>query len=161
MFSKTPSKIQSRYALKKTISQLRKKSGKKIRVVFTNGCFDLLHRGHVSYLEKARLLGDILVVALNTDISVKAIKGDGRPINTLKDRMVVMAALQAVDYVTWFNETTPLSLINFLKPDILVKGGDWKTRQIVGAKEVLSWGGRVRSLKYLTGFSTTNLLSGR
>jgi D-beta-D-heptose 7-phosphate kinase/D-beta-D-heptose 1-phosphate adenosyltransferase len=128
-------------------------------VVFTNGCFDLLHQGHVSYLAQARKLGDYLVVALNSDSSVRKLKGPGRPLNSLRDRMEVMASLECVDYVTWFSQDTPLALIKKIRPDILVKGGDWKANQIVGANDVLSWGGRVYSLPYVRGKSTTRLIA--
>src|SRR5207237_698317 len=112
------------------------------RVVFTNGCFDLLHKGHINYLEKARNLGTLLVVALNSDSSVRKLKGKGRPINRLADRLRVIAALECVDYVTWFGEETPLKLIRLLRPRVLVKGGDWSPHQIVGASDVLSLGGK-------------------
>lgn len=134
------------------------KTKKKSLTVFTNGCFDLLHKGHVTYLEKARALGQILIVALNSDDSVRRIKGPERPLNTLADRMEVLAALECVDYVTWFEEDTPLELILKLHPKILVKGGDWKAAQIVGSSEVLSWGGWVKSLPYVEGRSTTRLI---
>ena len=125
-------------------------------LVFTNGCFDILHRGHVTYLAQARALGACLVLALNTDASVKRQqKGDDRPINALNDRLAVVAALQSVDYVTWFDEDTPLNLITLLKPDILVKGGDWPVDKIVGAQEVLARGGSVHSIPFLHQTSTT------
>lgn len=147
-------KIKSPESLKRLFAKK-----KDVRVVFTNGCFDLLHKGHVTYLEQAKKQGDVLLVALNDDSSVKKLKGPTRPLNSLPDRMEVIAALESVDYVTWFGQETPLELICFLKPQILVKGGDWGTEQIVGAKEVLSWGGRVRSLKYLPGQSTTQMIA--
>lgn len=125
-------------------------------LVFTNGCFDILHRGHVTYLAQARALGACLVLALNTDTSVKRQqKGDDRPINALNDRLAVVAALQSIDYVTWFDEDTPLNLITLLKPDILVKGGDWPVDKIVGAQEVLARGGSVHSIPFLHQTSTT------
>lgn len=127
--------------------------------VFTNGCFDLLHRGHVTYLAQARALGGSLVVALNTDASVRRLgKGDDRPVNTLADRMAVIAALGCVDLVTWFDEDTPLSLIESLVPDILVKGGDWPVDAIVGAESVRSRGGQVVSIPFVHDRSTTSLL---
>ena len=129
-------------------------------LVFTNGVFDILHRGHVTYLAQARALGSSLVLALNTDASVRRLgKGDERPINTLSDRAAVAAALQAVDLVTWFDEDTPLALIVALRPDRLAKGGDWAVQNIVGAKEVESWGGSVHSIPFLHERSTTKLLS--
>lgn len=147
--------MKSPAALAKTLAAARKK---RKRVVFTNGCFDLLHKGHVSYLEKARKLGDILVVALDTDESVRALKGKGRPINSLADRMEVIAALESVDYVTWFEDSDPQPVIRKLHPAILVKGGDWKPAQILGSKDVLGWGGKVKSLPYVEGRSTTRMI---
>jgi rfaE bifunctional protein nucleotidyltransferase chain/domain len=128
-------------------------------LVFTNGCFDILHRGHASYLAQARSLGKSLVVGVNSDDSVRRLgKGEDRPINMLEDRMAVIAALESVDLVTWFNEDTPLNLILACRPDILVKGGDWKVEDIVGAKEVASWGGAVHSVPFLFERSTTSLI---
>jgi rfaE bifunctional protein nucleotidyltransferase chain/domain len=128
-------------------------------LVFTNGCFDILHRGHVTYLAQARALGASLVVGVNTDASVKRLgKGDDRPINNQDDRMAVLAALESVSLVTWFDQDTPLQLILATKPDILVKGGDWAAENIVGASEVLGWGGQVRSIPFLFERSTTSLL---
>ena len=137
------------------IKNFRQK-GKKI--VFTNGTFDILHLGHVTYLEKARNLGDILIVGVNSDASVRSYKGPGRPLNPEKDRLRVLASLACVDFVVLFNEPTPLRLILQLKPDVLVKGSDWKKNQIVGAKEIKSWGGRVRRIQMVKGRSTTNSL---
>lgn len=128
-------------------------------LVFTNGCFDVLHRGHVTYLAQARALGAALVLGVNSDASVKRLgKGDDRPINKQEDRMAVLAALAAIDLVVLFEEDTPLDLILTCKPDILVKGGDWKPEAIVGAKEVLGWGGTVHSIPFLHERSTTALL---
>lgn len=128
-------------------------------LVFTNGCFDILHRGHVSYLAQAKSLGKSLVVGVNSDASVKRLgKGDDRPVNSLADRMAVLAALESVDLVTWFGEDTPLDLILACKPDVLVKGGDWKTTDIVGGREVASWGGSVHSIPFIFERSTTALL---
>ncbi len=135
----------------------KKSAGKKI--VFTNGCFDLLHLGHVRYLEKAKSLGDVLVIGLNSDESVRRLKGPGRPINSAGDRAGVLKALKAVDYVTVFSEPTPLKLIRSVRPDFLVKGGDWKPKDIVGFKFVTSYGGKVRSLKFIQGRSTSKVLS--
>jgi rfaE bifunctional protein nucleotidyltransferase chain/domain len=151
------SKIKSPSALKRSLSNLMR--SKKRKVVFTNGCFDLLHKGHVTYLEKAKGLGDILVVALNGDESVRKLKGESRPINPLSDRLEVIAALQSVDFVTWFDQDTPLELIRLLKPRVLVKGGDWETHQIVGSSDVISWGGKVLSLSYVQGRSTTAMIA--
>jgi len=128
-------------------------------LVFTNGVFDILHRGHVSYLAQARALGASLIVALNSDASAKRLgKGDDRPINTLADRAAVVAALGSVDLVTWFDADTPLELILALKPGVLVKGGDWKEDAIVGAREVRGWGGSVHSIAFTHERSTTALL---
>ncbi|MBI5752675.1 MAG: D-glycero-beta-D-manno-heptose 1-phosphate adenylyltransferase [Hydrogenophilales bacterium] len=128
-------------------------------LVFTNGCFDILHRGHVTYLAQARALGASLIVGVNSDASVKRLgKGDERPINRQEDRMTVLAALEAVSLVTLFDEDTPLQLILDTHPDILVKGGDWDVNSIVGAKEVLAWGGQVHSIPFLHQRSTTELV---
>jgi D-glycero-beta-D-manno-heptose 1-phosphate adenylyltransferase len=127
--------------------------------VFTNGVFDVLHRGHVTYLAQARALGASLVVALNSDASTRRLgKGDERPVNRLEDRAAVVAALESVSAVTWFEEDTPLSLIRLLRPDVLIKGGDWEPHAIVGASEVCSWGGTVHSIPFLHQKSTTALL---
>ncbi len=128
-------------------------------VVFTNGCFDILHRGHVTYLAQARALGATLIVGLNSDASVRRLgKGEDRPINDLQDRMALIAALECVDLVTAFEEDTPLNLILLCRPEILVKGGDWPLESIVGAREVLSWGGRVHSIPFIHDRSTTRLV---
>jgi rfaE bifunctional protein nucleotidyltransferase chain/domain len=129
-------------------------------LVFTNGCFDILHRGHVTYLAQARALGASLIVGVNTDASVKRLgKGDERPINIQDDRMAVLAALESVSLVTWFDEDTPLNLILACKPDVLVKGGDWAVTDIVGAREVQGWGGTVHSIPFLHQRSTTATLA--
>jgi rfaE bifunctional protein nucleotidyltransferase chain/domain len=129
-------------------------------LVFTNGVFDVLHRGHVTYLAESRALGASLIVALNSDLSVKKLgKGSDRPVNPLEDRLAVVAALESVSLVTWFEDDTPLSLILICRPDVLVKGGDWPVDQIVGAREVLGWGGTVRSIAFQFERSTTALLS--
>lgn len=130
-----------------------KSVGKKI--VFTNGCFDILHVGHVCYLEEARNLGDYLVIGVNADASVSRLKGPSRPINPLQQRMMVLAALQSVDAVIPFSEDTPYELIKALSPDLLVKGGDWKVEDIVGSELVLAKGGQVLSLPFTEGWSTT------
>ncbi len=128
------------------------------RIVFTNGCFDILHRGHVTYLAAARALGDVLVLGLNSDASVRRLKGPSRPINSTEDRAAVMDALRAVDYVTIFDEDTPLELIQSVKPDILVKGGDYEIADIVGADFVQARGGSVRTIPFVEGKSTTGLI---
>ncbi len=128
-------------------------------LVFTNGCFDVLHRGHVTYLAQARALGATLIVGVNSDASVKRQgKGDDRPINAEQDRMMVLAALESVSLVVVFDEDTPLNLILSCRPDVLVKGGDWKPENIVGSKEVQGWGGTVHSIPFLHQRSTTALL---
>jgi rfaE bifunctional protein nucleotidyltransferase chain/domain len=141
--------------LKRRIKSARR-SGK--RVVFTNGCFDLIHPGHVRYLRAAKRLGDVLVVALNSDDSIRRLKGRGRPLVSARDRCEVVAALEMVDYVAVFSDDTPYQLIKALQPDILVKGGDWQPDQIVGADLVRARGGTVRSLPFARGYSTTALV---
>jgi len=127
------------------------------RVVFTNGVFDLLHTGHVTLLQRARALGDVLVVAVNRDASVRKLKGPQRPFVGERDRALMLASLEAVDYVVLFGEPTPLRLIRLLEPDVLVKGGDWKTGEIVGADNVEARGGRVVRVPTVRGFSTTGI----
>ncbi|HRO66265.1 MAG TPA: D-glycero-beta-D-manno-heptose 1-phosphate adenylyltransferase [Pseudobdellovibrionaceae bacterium] len=128
------------------------------KVVFTNGCFDLLHVGHIRYLQEARKLGDLLVVGVNSDASVKILKGASRPIQNENDRAEILAALGCVDYTVIFTEETPANLIKEVKPDFLVKGGDWKIDQIVGADFVQSYGGKVLSLNFVEGKSTTKII---
>ncbi|MDP5169606.1 MAG: D-glycero-beta-D-manno-heptose 1-phosphate adenylyltransferase [Bacteroidia bacterium] len=127
-------------------------------IVFTNGCFDLLHPGHVTYLEAARSLGDRLVLGLNDDASVRRLKGDTRPILKLEDRARILAGLAAIDLVVPFGEDTPRELILMLRPDLLVKGGDYTVDQIAGAEEVQSWGGEVKIITFVDGHSTTSLI---
>ena len=147
-------KICSPDALKATSKQLPRP------LVFTNGVFDILHRGHATYLAQSRNMGASLVVALNSDDSVRRLgKGSDRPINTLEDRMALIAALEMVDLVTWFEEDTPIEAITGCRPDVLVKGGDWPAEKIVGAREVLSWGGSVHSIPFEFERSTTETLS--
>lgn len=133
-----------------------KKAGKKI--VFTNGCFDLLHIGHVRYLEQAKSLGDILIVGINSDASVRELKGPTRPIQNENDRAEILASLKAVDHTVLFTEQTPINLVKLIKPDVLVKGGDWKIEQIVGWDYVQAYGGTVKSLQFVQGRSTTNII---
>ncbi|MFK7899843.1 MAG: D-glycero-beta-D-manno-heptose 1-phosphate adenylyltransferase [Cyclobacteriaceae bacterium] len=128
------------------------------KIVFTNGCFDLLHVGHVDYLEKSRLLGDKLIVGLNTDLSVKGNKGDKRPVNNEQIRSIMLSALWFVDAVILFGDKTPLKLIDTVRPDILVKGKDYEIEEIVGSKEVIAYGGAVERIDLVNGFSTTNLI---
>jgi rfaE bifunctional protein nucleotidyltransferase chain/domain len=148
-------KILNRDILKKILEALRKK-GKKI--AFTNGCFDILHVGHVRYLREAKKTADILVLALNSDSSVRSIKGEKRPLVSEEERAEVLAALECIDYVTIFHESTPLELICYLQPDILIKGGDWPEDQVVGRNEVKKWGGRVVIIPEVEGKSTTNIV---
>lgn len=149
-------KIYNLTRLKKIIFNL-KKEGKKI--AFTNGCFDILHAGHVRYLRKAKGLADILIVGINSDSSTKRIKGPQRPINPLMARMEVLSALKDVDFIISFNEPTPYNLIKALKPNVLIKGGDWKVRHIVGADIVKSSGGKVISAGYAKRLSTTKIIN--
>jgi D-glycero-beta-D-manno-heptose 1-phosphate adenylyltransferase len=129
------------------------------RIVFTNGCFDILHQGHVRYLEEAAALGHRLVIGLNSDASIRRLgKAPDRPLNDQRSRAIVLGALRSVDAVVVFDEDTPLDLITALEPDILVKGGDWRPEQIVGSEMVLANGGAVRSLSFIEGFSTTALV---
>lgn len=128
------------------------------RVVFTNGCFDILHVGHTRYLKDARALGDVLVVGLNSDASVRGLKGAERPIQTQADRGEILASLASVDFVVVFGESTPNTLIEQVKPDVLVKGGDWPVEKIEGHKFVLARGGEVKSLPFHPGHSTTSLI---
>ncbi len=129
-------------------------------LVFTNGCFDILHRGHVTYLAQARALGAALIVGVNSDDSVRRQnKGADRPINSLEDRMAVLAALDSVDGVVGFDDDTPLALIRLIHPDILVKGGDWPVDAMVGSRDVLGWGGQVHSIPFLHTTSTTATLT--
>ena len=157
-------RIRTRAAAKKILSPASaarwasavQKKGQ--RVVFTNGCFDLLHSGHVAYLERARNLGDALIVALNGDASVRRLKGPGRPLVALKDRARVMAALESVDAVTWFSETTPVKLVGRLKPLVYVKGGDYDITQIPEYPIVKSYGGKALALNFVKGRSTSRLI---
>jgi D-beta-D-heptose 7-phosphate kinase/D-beta-D-heptose 1-phosphate adenosyltransferase len=148
-------KIKERKKLTRIIKNLKAK-GK--RIVFTNGCFDLLHIGHVRYLEKARALGDILVVGVNSDSSVRKIKGPKRPVLPEEERTEILSGLGCVDYVTTFDESDPLKLITSLQPNVLVKGGDWTKEQIVGGKVVEKSGGEVVIIPFIRGVSTSNLI---
>ncbi|HOV97973.1 MAG TPA: D-glycero-beta-D-manno-heptose 1-phosphate adenylyltransferase [Bacteroidota bacterium] len=134
-----------------------KRQGKK--VVFTNGCFDILHRGHVEYLQKAKQLGDVLIVGLNTDASVKRLKGAERPIVQQEDRAIVIAALAAVDYVCLFDEDTPYELIRAIVPDVLVKGADWRVENVVGRDVVEAAGGMVKTIEFVPDRSTTSIIT--
>lgn len=134
-----------------------KKQGKEI--VFTNGCFDILHAGHIQYLMNAKEMGNILIIGLNSDASVKKLKGENRPINNEYDRAFVLSALSMVDYVVIFDQDTPYDIINLIMPDFLVKGGDWKIKDIVGADIVEASGGVVRSLPFKQGYSTSAIIA--
>jgi rfaE bifunctional protein nucleotidyltransferase chain/domain len=149
------SKIKTAQELRPLLEILRA-TGKKI--VFTNGCFDLIHTGHTRYLTKAKSYGDILIVAVNSDASVRAIKGSKRPINGETDRLEVLAALESVDFVVLFHEPDPHRIISDLQPDVLVKGGDWPIEKIVGRDIVEARGGRVISTGYIEGASTTGII---
>ena len=148
-------RVLNSVALEKIVTNYRATNKK---IVFTNGCFDLLHIGHITYLEEAKKLGDILIVGINTDESVKKLKGPARPIQNENDRCEILAALKAVDHTILFSEETPLNLIMKIKPAVLVKGGDWKPEQIVGSDFVLANGGSVKSLNFVTGKSTTAIV---
>lgn len=146
-------KIVSLKTLKKSLKDRKGKT-----VVFTNGCFDILHYGHVAYLQKAKALGDILIVGLNSDSSIRRIKGDKRPLNPQLDRGLVLSALECVDYIVIFSEPTPVKLIKSIRPDVLVKGKDWRVQEIAGAKEVLEQGGKVKTIALVKNRSTTGLI---
>lgn len=150
-------KILTLPTLKRKIAALRKSGA---MIAFTNGCFDILHYGHVSYLEQAHKHGRILIVGMNSDRSVRAIKGPQRPINQQADRAGVLAALSCVDFVVLFDDETPYQLIKALEPDILIKGADWKGKTVVGADIVKQRGGRVELIPYLSNRSTTQLIAG-
>lgn len=128
------------------------------KLVFTNGCFDILHKGHITYLNEAKNLGDVLIIGVNSDASVKKLKGDDRPVTNEQDRMFALDNLKAVDYVILFTEDTPYNLIKEIQPDVLVKGGDWKAHDIVGSDIVLNNGGEVKSLNFVNGYSTSSIL---
>lgn len=147
-------KIQTPEQLQATLARWRSEGA---RIVFTNGCFDILHYGHLHYLAEARDLGDRLVIGLNSGDSVRRLKGPARPINDEATRAHLVAALEVVDAVVFFSEDTPLELIRAVQPDVLVKGGDWKPEQIVGSDIVLEKGGEVRSLPFVEGYSTTKI----
>ncbi len=153
-FSQIQQKIHTNETLSRTLAQWRE-AGQ--RIVFTNGCFDLLHYGHLHYLAQARDLADRLVVGLNSAASVRRLKGPNRPINDELTRTYLLAALQMVDAVVVFEGDTPIELIKIVQPDILVKGGDWEPEQIVGSEFVLAQGGQVLSLPFVEGYSTTNI----
>ncbi len=143
----------------KAILLVRSWQEKGLQVVWTNGCFDLLHAGHITYLAQAKGAGNRLIVGVNSDASVKKLKGPSRPIFALEHRLLNLAAMQAVDLVIPFNDETPLELIKALKPDILIKGGDYQAHQVVGGSEVLAWGGVVQIIPFLDGHSSTSIIN--
>ena len=145
-------------SLSALISILKEHQQQNQKIVFTNGCFDIIHPGHIALLEKAKSFGDILVVAINSDDSIQRLKGPHRPINTLTSRVAVMAGLQAVDWVITFDDDTPLQLIRAIAPDVLVKGGDYSVDTIVGAQDVINNGGEVKVVPTLDNYSTTSLI---
>jgi len=149
------SNIKSRQEIKKIRVELKRK-GKK--VVFTNGCFDLIHSGHVDYLVKAKKMGDVLILALNSDSSIKRIKGNARPILEQDQRAFIVSNLKPVDYVTFFDEDTPAEIIEDLIPDVLVKGADWAIDKIVGREVVEANGGEVKTIKFVNNQSTSNII---
>lgn len=148
-------KIKTKEALKKIVSRLKKE---RKTVVFTNGCFDILHAGHVTYLEEAKREGDVLIVALNSDSSVRRLKGKGRPVVNQKERSMVLAALDSVDFVTVFEEDDPAAIIKALGPDVIVKGADWRKGEIIGGDYVKKRGGRAATARLYKGLSTTFLI---
>jgi rfaE bifunctional protein nucleotidyltransferase chain/domain len=148
-------KIQELPDAKKKVERLR---SKKKKIVFTNGCFDILHIGHARYLYAAREMGDFLIVAMNSDRSVKAIKGPDRPIMNQSERSEMLASLECVDMVVIFDEDNPMEVIRYLMPDILVKGGDWKEEDIIGADVVRAAGGQIRSIPYINSYSTSGII---
>jgi D-beta-D-heptose 7-phosphate kinase/D-beta-D-heptose 1-phosphate adenosyltransferase len=152
---KPKTKIVKLPGLRSIVSNLRSR-GKKI--IFTNGCFDILHAGHVGYLEKAKGKNSVLIVGLNSDSSVRKIKGKGRPINSQIDRAKILAGLSPVDYIVIFDAATPIKLIKALKPDCLVKGADWKGKTVVGEYFVKQYGGKVKLIRFLKGYSTTKII---
>ena len=149
------SKFKTLHELKATIETIRETGG---RIVFTNGCFDLLHAGHTRYLKEAKLTGDYLIIAINSDKSVRGLKGDKRPIVPEAERAELLASLEVVDFVTIFDEPDPYNVINELRPDFLVKGGDWGEGEIIGSDIVTENGGQVIRLPYLEGSSSTNIV---
>ena len=148
----------SQYHIDNIISAINTDRKDSKKIVFTNGCFDILHVGHIRYLSEAKSLGDILVVGINSDKSVKELKGPSRPINSVSDRALILSELRYVDYVVSFEEQTPLELIKIIMPDILVKGGDYTVETVVGSSEVIHSGGQVKLLQFHEGYSSTNYI---
>ena len=147
-----------KYSISNNMDNIHSLKKEEKKIVFTNGCFDLLHVGHIRYLSQAKKLGDILIIGLNSDRSVKMLKGEDRPINSFEDRATLLSALKSVDLVIMFEEQTPENLIKEIVPDILVKGGDYKIEEIVGYKTVIDNGGRVETLSFYDGYSSTNYI---
>ena len=147
-----------KFLLKNNYSTINKIKSEEKKIVFTNGCFDLLHVGHIRYLSQAKDLGDILIIGLNSDKSVKKLKGNNRPINSFEDRAKLLAALKSVDLVIMFEEQTPENLIKEIIPDVLVKGGDYDIKEIVGYQTVIDNGGQVKTLSFYEGYSSTNYI---
>lgn len=146
------------YNLNDAIKQISLLKKEKSKIVFTNGCFDLLHKGHIYYLEEAKSLGDFLIVGLNSDASVRKLKGETRPIKNIDNRLAVLAGLESVDMVVVFEEDTPIELITALRPDVLVKGGDYKIEDIVGADFVVAHGGEVKIIEFVEGESSSAII---
>ena len=147
-----------KFLLKENLNAINNLKSEKKKIVFTNGCFDLLHVGHIRYLSNAKKLGDFLIVGLNSDESVKILKGQNRPINQFEDRAMLLSALRSVDLVIMFEEQTPENLINKIVPDVLVKGGDYDIKDIAGYHTVIKNGGKVRTLDFYKGYSSTNYI---
>ena len=148
-----------RFLLKDNIEIINRIKAERKKIVFTNGCFDLLHFGHVRYLAQAKKLGDFLIIGLNSDSSVKELKGEDRPINSFEDRATLLSAIESVDLVIMFEEQTPENLIKDIVPDILVKGGDYNIEDIVGYQTVMQNGGQVKTLSFYDGYSSTNYIN--
>jgi D-glycero-beta-D-manno-heptose 1-phosphate adenylyltransferase len=151
-------KLQKLLDIPQLLEEVRSLKHNGQKIVFTNGCFDLLHPGHITYLQTARRMGDVLIVGLNSDRSVRELKGAARPILTEKERAIVLSGLESVSFITIFDENTPLNLIRSILPDVLVKGGDWGLSEIVGRKEVEDAGGKVVALPYEAGYSTSQIV---
>ena len=147
-----------RFLLKDNIEIINRIKAERKKIVFTNGCFDLLHVGHVRYLAQAKKLGDFLIIGLNSDSSVKELKGEDRPINSFEDRATLLSAIESVDSVIMFEEQTPENLIKDIVPDVLVKGGDYNIEDIVGYQIVIKNGGQVKTLSFYDGYSSTNYI---
>ena len=148
-----------RFLLKDNIEIINRIKAERKKIVFTNGCFDLLHVGHIRYLAQAKKLGDFLIIGLNSDSSVKELKGEDRPINSFEDRATLLSAIESVDSVIMFEEQTPENLIKDIVPDILVKGGDYNIEDIVGYQTLMQNGGQVKTLSFYDGYSSTNYIN--